>query len=62
MSHIWRFVFITTAVMVSLGVVGVVAGLLTGASIERMIEIFFGSRETFELTIRLLQEELTGLF
>lgn len=62
MSHIWRLVFITTLVMVSFGAVCAVAGLLTGASIERMIEVFFGSRETFELTIQLLRDELTGLF
>lgn len=62
MRHIWRLVLITALVMVSFGAVCAVIGILTGASTERMIEVFFGSRETFELTIRLLRDELTGLF
>lgn len=62
MRHIWRLVLIIVLVMVSLGAGCAVIGILTGASTERMIELFFGSRETFELTIQLLREELAGLF
>ena len=62
MRHIWRLVLITVLVMVSLGAGCAVIGMLTGASTERMIEVFFGSRETFELAIRLLRDELAALF
>ena len=59
MRHIWKFVLITALVMLALGAGCAITGVLTGASVERMIEVFFGSRETFELAIQLLREELS---
>lgn len=62
MKHIWKIVLIVVLILVVLGAVGAAIGLLTGASVERMIEVLFGSHETFDLVIQLLREELAGIF
>lgn len=62
MKKIWKIILIIVLLLVALGVVSAVIGLLTGASVERMIEVFFGSRETFDLVIQLLREELSQMF
>lgn len=61
MKHIWKLVLIASFILLVAGAAGAVIGLLTGASVERMIEVFFGSREGFDLVLQLLREELTGL-
>ena len=61
MKQIWKLVLIVVLVLIVLGVACAVIGLFTGASVERMIEVFFGSRETFELTIELLRQELANI-
>ncbi len=61
MKHIWKLVLIIVLVLIVLGTACAVIGLFTGASVERMIEVFFGSRETFELAIDLLKQELASI-
>lgn len=61
MKQIWKIVLMIVLALIMLGAVCAVIGLFTGASVERMIEVFFGSRETFDLTIDLLRQELTNL-
>lgn len=61
MKRIWNIVLITALALIVLGAVSAMIGLFTGASVERMIELFFGSRETFDLTIEMLKQELMGL-
>ena len=61
MKHIWKFVLIVVLALIVLGTACAVIGLFTGASVERMIEVFFGSRETFELVIQLLEQELASI-
>ena len=62
MRHIWKLVLLVALVMLVLGAACAAIGLLTGASVERMIEVFFGSRETFDLALQLLRDELSSLF
>ena len=61
MKHIWKLVLIIVLVLIVLGTACAVIGLFTGASVERVIEVFFGSRETFELAIDLLKQELASI-
>ena len=61
MKHLWKLVLIIVLVLIVLGTACAVIGLFTGASVERMIEVFFGSRETFELAIDLLKQELASI-
>lgn len=62
MRFIWRLVLIITVAMITVGLCCAAVALITGASVERMIEIFFGSREAFDLTLQILREELASLF
>ena len=61
MKQIWKAVLIVVLILMALGAVSAVIGLFTGASVERMIEVFFGSRETFDMTIEILKQELLNL-
>lgn len=61
MKHIWKIVLIIVLILIVLGAACAVIGLFTGASVERMIEVFFGSRETFDLVIEMLRQELANL-
>lgn len=61
MKQIWKIVLIAVLILIVLGMVCAAIGLFTGASVERMIEIFFGSRETFELAIDLIRQELANI-
>ena len=61
MKRIWNAVMIAVLALIVLGAVSAMIGLFTGASVERMIEVFFGSRETFDMTIDILRRELLSL-
>ena len=61
MKRIWNTVLIIVLALIVLGAVSAMIGLFTGASVERMIEVFFGSRETFDMTIDILRRELLSL-
>lgn len=62
MKHIWKIVLIVVLILVVLGAACAVIGMFTGASLERMIEVLFGSRETFDFFVELLRQELSGIF
>jgi len=62
MRSVWKAVVITVLALIVLGAGCAAVGVLTGASVERMIEVFFGDRESFELVLELLREEMTHLF
>lgn len=61
MKQIWNTVLIIVLTLIVLGAVSAMIGLFTGASVERMIEVLFGSRETFDLTIEMLRQELLNI-
>lgn len=61
MKVVWKTVLIITLVLVLLGMLAGIVGLATGGSVERMIDVFFGSRESFEMILRALREDLMGL-
>ena len=61
MKRIWNVVMIAVLTLIVLGAVSAMIGLFTGASVERMIEVFFGSRETFDMTVDMLRRELLSL-
>ena len=62
MKNIWRVVLILVLVLLVLGAAAIAVGALTGGSLERMIELVFGGRETLELMLRLLKEQLAAIF
>ena len=61
MKAVWKLVLIVSLILVLLGMLAGIVGLASGGSLERMIDVFFGSRESFEMILRVLREELTGL-
>ncbi len=62
MKAIWKVIALIALALIVLGAVCAAIGYFTGGSVERMIEVFFGSRETFELVLQLLREELASIF
>ncbi len=62
MKVIWKIVGIAVLALVVLGAVCGAVGYFTGGSVERMVEIFFGSREGLDLVIKLLKDELAAMF
>ncbi|MGN1002119.1 MAG: hypothetical protein ACI4PC_05060 [Oscillospiraceae bacterium] len=62
MSKIWKVVGLIALVLVVIGAVLAAVGFLTGASTDRMIELIFGGRETFELILQVLKDELASIF
>ena len=62
MKNAWKVILIIAAVLLGLGIIAGAAGLLTGASPDRMIEVVFGGREALELLISVLKDELASIF
>ena len=58
MSKAWRIVGIIVLVLAVAGIVSGGIGLLTGASLDRMVENVFGGWETLELVLDVLKEEI----
>ena len=58
MSKAWRIVGIIVLVLAVAGIVSGGIGLLTGASLDRMVENVFGGWETLELILDVLMEEV----
>lgn len=54
MSKIWRVVGITVLVLVVAGLVSGGIGILTGASLDRMVENVFGGWDTVNMVIESL--------
>ena len=62
MSKIWKVVAILALVLVVLGAVLIVAGLVTGASLERMAGSIFGGVDEAKALFDLLIRELRSIF
>ena len=66
MKTLGKILVVIAVVLLALGLVCAAIGYFTGGSVERMIELFFGSRETFLETVKLLwsqlREQILGLF
>ena len=61
MSKAWRVVGIIVLVLAVAGVVAGGIGMLTGASMDRMVENIFGGWEALETVLDLLMRELGAL-
>ena len=62
MTKIWKFVAILAIVLVALGAVLIVAGLVTGASLERMAGSIFGGIDEMKMLFDLFISELKKIF
>lgn len=61
MSTVWKIVGVLAVILLVAGVVCAGIGLLTGASLDRMVENVFGGWDTLELMIDVLRQELGGM-
>lgn len=61
MSKVWKAVGIIMLVLVVAGVVSGGIGLLTGASLDRMVENIFGGWDTINMVIESLMSGELGL-
>ena len=61
MKTVWKSVLIISLILVLLGMLAGIVGLASGGSAARMIDVFFGSRESLEMILRVLREELLAL-
>ena len=61
MKVVWKSVLIISLILVLLGMLAGIVGLATGGSAWRMVDVFFGSRESLEMMLRVLREELLAL-
>ena len=62
MKNAWKIILIITISAAALGILAFCAGLLTGASTDRIIEVVFGGREMLDLLIQTLKEEFSTMF
>lgn len=61
MSKIWKVVGITVLVLVVAGLVSGGIGIITGASLDRMVENVFGGWDTVNMVIESLMSGELGL-
>lgn len=61
MKAVWKSVLIISLILVLLGMLAGIVGLASGGSAGRMIDVFFGNRESFEMILRVLGEEMLKL-
>ena len=61
MKVVWKSVLIISLILVLVGMLAGIVGLASGGSTERMIDVFFGSRESLEMIFRVLREDLMNL-
>ncbi|MBQ8263234.1 MAG: hypothetical protein IJY96_00475 [Oscillospiraceae bacterium] len=61
MSKAWKVIGLIVLVLAVAGIVSAGIGMLTGASLDRMVENIFGGWETLELMLDVLAEELGGI-
>ena len=61
MSRAWRIVGTIVLVLAVAGIVSAGIGLLTGASLDRMVENIFGGSEALEMVLDVLLRELGAL-
>lgn len=62
MARAWKIVLTLVIALVVLGIVLMAIGYFTGGSVERMIEVVFGGRESLELMLDILKRELGEIF
>lgn len=62
MSKIWKVVTVIAIVLAVLGMVLAAIGLFTGGSVDRMIEVLFGGRDTLDLMISIIKNEINNAF
>ncbi len=61
MSKAWRVVGIIVLVLVVAGIVAGGIGMLTGASLDRMVENVFGGWDSVNAILEVLKQEGLGL-
>lgn len=61
MSRAWRIIGTIILIIVIAGIVAGGIGLLTGASLDRMVENIFGGWETLEVILNAIFGELDGI-
>ena len=62
MARAWKIILIVVVALAILGVVLGAIGYFTGGSVDRMIEIVFGGRETLDLMLSVLRQQLAEIF
>ena len=62
MARAWKIILIVVMALAILGVVLGAIGSFTGGSVDRMIEIVFGGRETLDLMLSVLRQQLAEIF
>lgn len=61
MKKAWRAVLLAVLVLAVAGIVCGAIGLITGASLDRMVENIFGGWEALEMVLDVLMRELGAL-
>ena len=61
MKTAWRIVGIIALILLVAGIASAGIGLLTGASLDRMVENAFGGWDALNLYIDVLRQELPGI-
>jgi len=61
MSRAWRIIGTIILILIIAGIVAGGIGLLTGASLDRMVENIFGGWEALEAIVNVLLGELGGI-
>jgi hypothetical protein len=62
MKKIWKVIAIIALALLVLSAAVAAIGLFTGGSVNRMIEVLFGSRETFDMMVDILKQEIGKMF
>lgn len=62
MSKAWKIVGTIVLALAIAGIISAGIGLITGASIDRMVELIFGGWETLEMIVEALQQEIGEIF
>lgn len=61
MKTAWRVVGLIVLVLAVAGIVSAGIGMLTGASLDRMVENIFGGYEALNMMLDVLLEEIGGI-
>ena len=61
MKTVWRIVGIIALILLVAGIAAAGIGLLTGASLDRMVENIFGGWEALNMMLDVLKQELPGI-
>ncbi len=61
MRTAWRVIGTIALILLVAGIVGAGIGLLTGASLDRMVENVFGGWDALNMILDVLRQELGGI-